>query len=39
MFNNIMTLKFRLRVTHPANLCTICTLLKPIDLELSFCRW
>jgi len=30
---NIVTLKSRLGVTHPANLCTICTSLKSTDLR------
>jgi len=36
-FKNIMTLKSRLEVTHPANLCTIYTSLNSADLELFFC--
>jgi len=27
-FSNIMTMKSRLRVTHPANVCTVCRSLK-----------
>jgi len=26
-------------ITHPANLCTICTSLKSTDPRLSFCCW
>jgi len=33
MLNNIVTLKSMLGVIHPANLCTICTLLKSTDLR------
>ena len=35
---NISTLRSRLAVTHPANLCMICTLLKFTDPKLSFCH-
>jgi len=34
---NIATLKYSIVVTRPAHLCTICTSLKCMDLDLSFC--
>jgi len=38
MLKNIVTLKIRSRVTHPANLYTICTSLDSTDLDISdFC--
>jgi len=39
IWKNIVTLNSRLGVTHPANLCTICTWLKSTNPELSFCHW
>jgi len=36
---NIVTLKSRLEVSHPANLCTTGTSLKATDQGPSFCRW
>jgi len=36
---NIETLKSRLRVSHPAKLCTIWTSLKATVSGMSFCCW
>jgi len=36
MLDNIVTLKFRLEVTHPANTCTVSTSLKSTDLRAIF---